>query len=62
MDVWLIAGLVMLVLWAVGTFFLDAPGWINLLLSVGVFVVIWRIVVRDRSARPQTDDRKHGRS
>ena len=46
MDVALIAGIVMLVLWAAGTFFLDAPGWINLLLSVGVFVVIWRIVVR----------------
>ena len=46
MDVALIAGIVMLVLWAAGTFLLDAPGWINLLLSVGVFVVIWRIVVR----------------
>ena len=46
MDVALIAGIVMLVLWAAGTFFLEAPGWINLLLSVGVFVVIWRIVVR----------------
>src|SRR5690242_5258387 len=39
MDVGLIAGFVMLVLWAAGTFFLDAPGWINALLSVGVFVV-----------------------
>jgi len=46
MDVALIAGIVMLALWAAGTFFLEAPGWINLLLSVGVFVVIWRIVVR----------------
>jgi hypothetical protein len=50
MDVWLIAGLVMLVLWALGTFFLDAPGWINLLLSVGVFVIIWRIVMRTNTA------------
>jgi len=46
MDVALIAGIVMLVLWAAGTFFLEAPGWINLLLSVGVFLIIWRIVVR----------------
>ena len=46
MDVMLLAGLIMLVLWAAGTFFLDAPGWINLLLSAGVFVIIWRIVVR----------------
>jgi hypothetical protein len=46
MDVGLIAGIAMLVLWAAGTFFLEAPGWINVLLSVGVFVVIWRIVIR----------------
>jgi hypothetical protein len=53
MDVALIGGIVMLVLWAAGTFFLDAPGWINLLLSLGVFVVIWRIVVRDASKTNQ---------
>ena len=46
MDVALLAGIVMLALWLAGTFFLDAPGWINLLLSAGVFVIIWRIVVR----------------
>ena len=46
MDVGLIAGIVMLALWAAGTFFLDAPGWINLLLSVGMFVIIWRIALR----------------
>ena len=43
----------MLVLWAAGTFFLDAPGWINLLLSVGVFVIIWRIVTRDSAKTNQ---------
>jgi len=46
MDVRLLAALVMLVLWAAGTFFFEAPGWINLLLSAGVFVLIWRIVMR----------------
>ena len=49
MDVMLLAGIIMLVLWAAGTFFLDAPGWINLLLSAGVFVIIWRITVRGTS-------------
>jgi hypothetical protein len=53
MDVGLIAGIVMLALWAAGTFFLDAPGWINLLLSVGVFVVIWRIASRNVSKTSQ---------
>ena len=53
MDVGLIAGIVMLVIWAAGTLFLDAPGWINLLLSVGVFIVIWRIAARDVSKTNQ---------
>ncbi len=43
MDIGLIAGIVMLIVWAVATFALDAPGWIHVLLSVGVFLVIWRI-------------------
>jgi hypothetical protein len=47
MDVALLVAIVMLVLWAAGTFFLDAPGWINLLLTAGVFILIWRAVVRD---------------
>lgn len=46
MDLILAGAVIMLVVWAVGTFFLDAPGWINLFLSLGVFLVIWRIVVR----------------
>ena len=46
MDVGLLAGILLLVLWAVGTFFFDAPGWITLALNVGVFLLIWRIVAR----------------
>ncbi len=46
MDVGIVIALVMLVLWAVGTFAFSAPGWIHLLLTLGVFVLIWRIVVR----------------
>ena len=46
MDIGIIAGVGMLVVWAVGTFAFEAPGWIHLLLSVGVFLIIFRIVVR----------------
>jgi hypothetical protein len=46
MDLGLITGVLMLVVWAVGTFFFEAPGWLHLLLTFGVFVIIWRIVVR----------------
>jgi hypothetical protein len=34
----------MLIGWAVVTFAYDGPGWIHFLLSLGVFLLIWRIV------------------
>ena len=46
MDIGILAGIGMLVVWAIGTFAFEAPGWIHLLLSVGVFLIIYRIVVR----------------
>jgi hypothetical protein len=46
MDIGILAALAMLVLWAIGTFVYEAPGWIHLLLSAGVFLLIYRIVVR----------------
>ena len=46
MDLGIIAALAMLVLWAVATFVFEAPGYIHLLLTAGVFLLIWRIVVR----------------
>ena len=36
----------MLVVWAVVTFRGDAPGWIHVLLTAGVFLLIYRIVIR----------------
>ena len=36
----------MLVIWAIVTFSMTAPGWIHLLLTVGMFLLIYRIVVR----------------
>jgi len=46
MDLWTLAAVVMLVVWAVATFAFTAPGWLQFLLSLGVFIVIWRQVVR----------------
>jgi hypothetical protein len=46
MDVGIFIAFAMLVVWAAGTFFYDAPGWLHLLLTFGVFLLIWRIVVR----------------
>ena len=46
MDFLLILSVLMLVVWAVVTFTTTAPGWIHLLLTVGMFLLIYRIVVR----------------
>jgi hypothetical protein len=46
MDLWTVAALLMLAVWVAGTFFFPAPGWVHLLLTAGVFILIWRIVAR----------------
>jgi hypothetical protein len=52
MDAWIIAAVVMLLAWAGLTFASDAPGWVHLMLTAGVFVLIWRIVVRGTPGGP----------
>ena len=49
MDLGIVAALAMLVVWAAGALFTGAPGWINLFLTLGVFLLIWRLVVRKRN-------------
>ena len=46
MDLGIIAAVAMLVVWAVVTFTTSAPGWIHLLLTMGISLLIYRIVVR----------------
>lgn len=50
MDLGILAAIVMLAVWAFATFTTEAPGWIHLLLTVGVFLLIYRIVVRGTPA------------
>ena len=52
MDIGIISALAMLVVWAVGTFVFEAPGYIHALLTAGVFILIWRIVVRGDPVKP----------
>jgi uncharacterized membrane protein len=51
MDLGIIAAIVMLVVWGVVTFTTSAPGWIHILLTMGMFLLIYRIVVRSARAR-----------
>ena len=46
MDIGIFAGIGMRIVWAIATVAFEAPGWIHLLLTVGVFLIIYRIVVR----------------
>lgn len=57
MDIGLVASIAMLIVWAVGALVLDAPGWIHLLLTVGMFLLIWRIAVMTGSSHraPRSD-------
>jgi len=46
MDLGIIAAVAMLVIWAVVTFTTSAPGWIHILLTMGMSLLIYRIVLR----------------
>ena len=57
MDLGILAAILMLIVWAAVTFMTTAPGWIHILLTMGMFLLIYRIVVRgtrgvDRSSEP----------
>ena len=52
MDLGIVVGIALIIIWAIGALMFNAPGWVHLLLTVGVFVVIWRIVVRGDRRHP----------
>ncbi len=52
MDLWYLAAAALLVVWAGLTLGTAAPGWVNALLTAGVFVLIYRVVQRGTERRP----------
>jgi hypothetical protein len=46
MDLGILAAIALLVVWAIGALIFDAPGWIHALLTVGLVLLIARIVAR----------------
>ncbi|MFI5239150.1 MAG: hypothetical protein ACHQQP_05020 [Gemmatimonadales bacterium] len=52
MDLGIVVAVVMLVIWGVWTFALSAPGWAHVLLTLGVFLLFYRIVVRGTPGYP----------
>ena len=53
-DLFSLAGVVMLVLWAAGTFYFDAPGLIHGLLTLGIFMIVLGAVKRAERARKKS--------
>ena len=45
-DLGIVLAVAMLVVWALGALVYDGPGWVHLLLTVGVTLLIWRVVGR----------------
>jgi uncharacterized membrane protein len=63
MDLGIVAAIVMLAIWAFATFTTEASGWIHLLLTVGVFLLIYRVVVRGTpEAKSPKNAGKNGKS
>ena len=52
MDLGIVAAVVIIVVWAVLTFSTEAPGYVHLLLTIGFFILFWRIAVRGSGATP----------
>jgi uncharacterized membrane protein len=50
MDLGIIGALALIVIWAIAALVLQGPGWVHLLLTLGVSLLIYRIVVRGSSS------------
>ena len=53
MNIGIIAAVAMLVLWATLTFTTEAQGWVHLLLTFGIFLLIERIDARGKKRASQ---------
>lgn len=45
-DLGMLIAILMLVVWAIGALVYSGPGWLHLLLTGGLSLLIWRIVER----------------
>jgi uncharacterized membrane protein len=49
MDLGLLGAIALLIVWAIAALVLQGPGWVHLLLTMGVSLLIYRIVARGSS-------------
>jgi uncharacterized membrane protein len=55
MDLGILAAIALLVIWAIGALVMQGPGWLHLLLTIGVTLLIYRIVARNGSRAAPSD-------
>lgn len=53
MDLGILGAIALLVIWAVAALVMEGPGWVNLFLTLGVFLIIYRVVVRSTPDAPK---------
>ena len=58
MDLGMLGAIALLVVWAIAALVMQGPGWVHLFLTVGVSLLIYRIVVRDSAKRPPAETPK----
>jgi uncharacterized membrane protein len=54
MDLGIIGAIALLFIWAVAALVKEGPGWVHLLLTIGVSLLIYRIVARGSQKDPVT--------
>lgn len=54
MDLGMLAAIALILIWAIAALVLEGPGWVHLLLTIGVSLLIYRIVARGSSKDPVT--------
>lgn len=57
MNVEIIGALVLLLIWGIAALVVEGPGWVHLLLTVGVSLLIYGIVVR-RSMKDESTGKR----
>ena len=57
-----VGALALLLIWAIAALVMEGPGWVHLLLTVGVSLLIYSIVVRASRREPDAPDSRRTRS
>lgn len=54
MDIWIVGAVALLLTWVGLVVTTEAAGWVHILLTGGLFLLIWRIVARGTPSGPRS--------